>query len=147
MVADSLSHVLSVVQAVADLRGDVAPADVRQSDAAPDAAANVVTFRLAAAHGDVDVELRLAVCPTQPRPAWLAVDGHRIDRRIGADYRMSFVAPDGRAVAVEDPLSRLVYGVRRLLPKPPRERAHALADAIAVRLRHYSAVLAALGAG
>lgn len=147
MVADSLSHVLSVAQSLAELRPDALPADMRQQDAAPDAQANLVTFRLAAAHGDVEVALHLQVCPTQPRLAWLEVDGRRIDRRIDADYRIAFVAPDGRAVAAEDPLFRLVYGVRRLLPHAPRERAHAHADAIDLRLRLYASVVAALGHG
>jgi hypothetical protein len=147
MVADSLSHELSVAQALADLRPDAAPADIRQTAAAADALANVVTFRLAGTQGDLDVALHLQVCPTQPRPAWLEVDGRRIDRRIDADYRISFVAPDGRAVAAEDPLFRLVYGVRRLLPHAPRERAHAYADATALRLHLYAAIVAALGHG
>lgn len=147
MVADSLSHVLSVVQAVADLPADALPTNVRQSDPSPSATANLVAFTVPARGGSVDVELRLQVCPTQPRPAWLAVDGHRIDRRIDPGYRITFVAPDGREVAAEDPLWRLVYGLRQLLPNAPRERTDAIADAVALRLRLYAAVLGALAGG
>lgn len=147
MVADSLSHVLSVVQAVAELPADALPTNVRQSDPSPSATANLVAFTVPARGGSVDVELRLQVCPTQPRPAWLAVDGHRIDRRIDPGYRITFVAPDGREVAAEDPLWRLVYGLRQLLPNAPRERTDAIADAVALRLRLYAAVLGALAGG
>lgn len=147
MVADSLSHVLSVVQAVADLPADALPTNVRQSDPSPSATANLVAFTVPARGGSVDVELRLQVCPTQPRPAWLAVDGHRIDRRIDPGYRITFVAPDGREVAAEDPLWRFVYGLRQLLPNAPRERTDAIADAVALRLRLYAAVLGALAGG
>lgn len=145
MVADSLSHVLSVVQAVADLPADALPTNVRQSDPSPSATANVVAFSVPARGRAVEVELRLQVCPTQPRPAWLAIDGLRIDRRIDPGYRIAFVAPDGRAVAAEDPLWRLVYGLRPLLPRAPRERTDAFADAVALRIRLYAAVLGALG--
>jgi len=147
MVADSLSHVLSVVQAVADVPADALPSDVRQSDPSPAASANVVAFTLPASTGPVTVELRLQVCPTQPRPAWLAIDGQRIERRIEPGYRITFVTPDGRAVAAEDPLWRLVYGLRPLLPRAPRERTDAFADAVALRLRLYAAVLGALARG
>jgi hypothetical protein len=145
MVEFSLSHALSVVQAVADLPADALPTNVRQSDPSPSATANVVAFSVPARGGAVDVELHLAVCPMQPRPAWLAVDGWRMDRRIGPGYRISFAAPDGRELPCEDPLARLVYGLRPLLQQATRERTHALADALALRLRLYAAALAALG--
>lgn len=144
MVADSLSHVLSVAQAVVDLPPDARPGRVRQSDASPTATANVVAFTLPARSGPLDVELHLAVCPSQPRPAWLAVDGWRMDRRIGAGYRITFAAPDGREQPCEDPLFRLVYGLGPLLTQAPRERTLAFADAVALRLRLYAGILAGL---
>ena len=55
------------------------------------------------------MELQLRRCPEQPRPAWIAVNEQRIDRRIGSDYAQSFAAPDGRAMNVRDPLHQLVY--------------------------------------
>lgn len=146
MVEDSLSHVLSVVQALVDLPADAVPSAVRQDDGGAAATRNRVTFTLPSVHGPVAVALHLQACAEQPRPAWLQVDGRRIDRRIGAGYRLSFAAPDGREVAVEDPLQRLVYGVRQLLPRAPRERTDALADAIALRLRLHAAVVVGLAA-
>lgn len=147
MVADSLSHVLSVVQALAEIEPDAPPADVRQTDGGPAAARNIVQFRLIGGRGPIDVALHLEHCPQQPRPAWLAVDGARIDRRLGPDYAISFVAADGRTANVQDPLRQLVYGFAANLPRTNRERITALADAVAVRLRLYAGVLDRLAAG
>ncbi|MFN6196763.1 MAG: Gfo/Idh/MocA family oxidoreductase [Planctomycetota bacterium] len=141
MVADSLSHVLSVAQAIADLPPDAQATDVRQSDASPTATRNVVACTLPTRHGPLAVELHLAVGPTQPRPAWLAVDGCRMDRRIGPGYRITFAAPDGREQPCDDPLFRLVYGLRPLLTQPTRERTLAIADDVALRLRLYAGIL------
>jgi hypothetical protein len=145
MVEFSLSHVLSVVQALADLPHDARPSRVRQSDGGPAAAHNVVAFTLPARSGPVDVELHLDVCPPQPRPAWLSVDGCRMDRRIGPGYRITFAAPDGREVPCEDPLLRFVYGLRPLLQQATSERTLAFVDAVALRLRLFAGILDALG--
>jgi hypothetical protein len=146
MIEDSLSHVLSVVQALVELRADCTPTRVRQSDGSAAAAANEVTFELAGAAGPIDVALHLRQMPGQPRPAWLAVNGCRIDRRLGADYSHAFVAADGRAVNVRDPLHALVYDLCDILPLAHRERTQASADVITLRLRLYAAILGALGA-
>jgi hypothetical protein len=127
MVADSLSHVLSVAQAIADLPPDAQATDVRQSDASPTAARNVVACTLPTRHGP------------------LAVDGCRMDRRIGPGYRITFAAPDGREQPCDDPLFRLVYGLRPLLTQTTRERTLAFVDAVALRLRLYAGILDALG--
>jgi hypothetical protein len=117
---------------------------VRQDDGDPAAARNVVRFRVPAASGPVDATLHLEHCPQQPRPAWLAVNGVRIDRRLGPDYAMSFVAADGRAANVRDPLDRLVYGFAANLQRNHSERTSALVEAVAVRLRLYADILRAL---
>jgi hypothetical protein len=106
-----------------------------------------VAFVLPGPAGPIDVTLALAVCPEPPRPAWLALDGARADRRIGAGYAQSLVAADGRAVNVRDPLRELVYGLLADLERPNLERIRSLADDVALRLRLYAAVLGALGAG
>jgi hypothetical protein len=147
MVEDSLSHVLSVVQALAPLLADAVPSRVRQADGSAAAAANEVTFELPGPAGAIEVALHLRQMPVQPRPAWLAVNGCRIDRRLGADYSHAYVGADGRAVNVRDPLHALVYGLCGTLPQANRERTQASADVIALRLRLYAAVLGALGAG
>lgn len=145
MVVDSLSHVLSLVQAVAPLRPDAMPTQVRQHDGGPTARRDLVEFTLAAAHGPIEVALHLEHTPAQPRPAWFAIDGARIDRRLGPDYAHSYVRPDGAAVNLRDPLHQLVYGFVSDLATPNRDRTTALADVIAFRLRCYAHILAALG--
>jgi hypothetical protein len=91
------------------------------------------------------VELHLDHTPAPPRPAWLAVNGVRMDRRIGAGYAQSFVAGDGREIPVHDPLHRLVYGFAVALRTPDRERTTTTADVVDLRLQLYAAVVAALG--
>ncbi len=142
MVEDSLSHLLSLLQAAATVEANVC--DVVQRDASPTAERNLVEFTVGGPAGPIDVSLHLQQCPTQPRPAWLAVNGRRIDRRIGAGYAISFVAADGREMKVRDPLHELVYRVGQSLSHGPRERTEAPAD-LALRLRLYAAVLQALG--
>lgn len=145
MVADSLSHVLSVVQALVPLPADARALRVEQSDGGPTATANTVRFDVAGPAGAVAVVLQLTQCPEQPRPAWIEVDGCRIDRRIGAEYSLSFARPDGTAVLVQDPLQQLVYGFLSDLRARNRDRTKAHADAIALRLRLYADVLDQLG--
>ncbi len=149
MVADSLSHVLSVAQALVAIDAQTTLANVRQTNQAPDAEANVVAFELTATSGPIAVELHLRRCPEPPRPAWIAVNGLRIDRRIGPDYTQSFVAHD-RTVNVQDPLRQLVYRFAALQQANDRERtrtfATAFATAVDVRLRLYAGVLRALDA-
>lgn len=147
MVEDSLSHVLSLVQGLVALPGHGNPEGVRQSDGSPAATRNDVAFRLQAATGPVDVVLRLQQCAEQPRPAWFAVNGCRIDRRLGADYSHAFVAPDGRAVPVRDPLHQLVDDCIASLRVPLAPANAQRADAIALRLRLYAGVLGSLRAG
>jgi hypothetical protein len=146
MIADSLSHLLSVVQDLATLDPATAVANLRQSNAAPDAETNVVTFELRDASRSIAVELHLRRCPEQPRPAWIAVNGQRIDRRIGPDYAQSFAAPDGRAMNVRDPLHQLVYRFVAQLEAKDRERIAAIASSVALRLRLYADILRDLAA-
>ncbi len=144
MIEDSLSHVLSVVQALVEVDAAAGVSQVRQADAGAEAEHNVLAFALAASTGPVDVELHLDRCPTQPRPAWLAVNGRRMDRRIGAGYALSFVAGD-REVPVADPLHTLVrrfVGLCREDDAATRRRA---ALQVAARAQLGQAVWAGLG--
>jgi hypothetical protein len=142
MVEDSLSHVLSVVQALVPDLADAEVAVVEQSDAGPRAEHNVVQFDLRSRAGGqgVAVALHLDRCPEPPRPAWLEVDGCRIDRRIGAGYAISFT--DGKhEVKMPDPLRQLVYRFAALLTRPSRDRTTALANLVDARLRLFADVL------
>ena len=147
MVVDSLSHVLSVLQALVPLPGSARAEQVEQDDPSPAATRNVVRFVVRGPAGVTAVRLELTHCPAQPRPAWLEVDGARIDRRIGPDYTQSFVRPDGRAEPVQDPLHQLVYGFFTDFHAGNRDRTEAHADAIILRLRLYADVLQQLGIG
>lgn len=150
MIADSLSHVLSLVQAVAALGPDAEVQNVTQSDASADAQSNTVRFDVVGGTENVAVALHLQCCPQQPRPAWFAIDGHRVDRKLGENYAISFVSEDGRTANVQDPLAQLVYGFvanlkanHRARKATQSERTDAL-DAIAVRLRLYRDVIGGL---
>jgi len=144
MVADSLSHILSVVQQLVVLGPETAIASLRQSNAARDAEVNVVAFDLRDTRAAIAMELHLRRWPEQPRPAWIAVNGLRIDRRIGPDYSQSFAAPDGRAMNVRDPLHQLVYRFVAQLEAKDRERIAAIASSVALRLRLYADILRGL---
>ncbi len=140
MVTDSLSHVLSVAAALAP--GDDAEVSaISQDDGDPAAAANVVRFTWRAGGRDLAVALHLQRCPAPPRPAWLALDGVRVDRRIGAGYAQSFVAVDGSEVRVPDPLRLLVREFLDLLQSHDRDRTTAIARTIATRLRCYARIV------
>lgn len=144
MVEDSLSHVLSLAQALLPWIDGALLTGIEQDDASPDAERNVVRFTLRAGDDECAVALHLARCPEPPRPAWLEADGRRMDRRIGAGYAISFT--DGeREVKTRDPLRQLVYRFAGLLTEPERDRIHALAALADVRLRLYADVLRHLG--
>jgi len=146
MVEDSLSHVLSLVQGLGVVGADTLVRDVRWTDRAPTAPRCAVTFSLASGTPVVAVELHLESHPRQPRPAWFAVNNRRIDRRIGAAYALSFVAADGRATNVTDPLHQLVYRLALQLQVEPSESIRALASSLDDRLRLYAAILRAIEA-
>lgn len=147
MVVDSLSHVLSVLQALVPLPPSARAEQVEQDDPSPTAARNEVRFVVRGPAGATAVRLDLTHCPAQPRPAWIDVDGARIDRQIGANYAQSFARPDGRAEPVQDPLHQLVYGFFTDFHAGNRDRTEAHADAILLRLRLYADVLQQLGIG
>ena len=146
MVEDSLSHVLSLAQALLPWASEALLADIGQDDASADAERNVVQFALRRGADECAVALHLERCPEPPRPAWVEVDGHRMDRRIGAAYAISFT--DGeREVKTPDPLRQLVYRFHALLTQPHRDRIHTLAALVDTRLRLYADVLRRLRDG
>lgn len=146
MVEDSLSHVLSLAQALLPWAQEALLADIGQDDGSADAERNVVHFALRRGDDECAVALHLERCPEPPRPAWVEVDGHRMDRRIGAAYAISFT--DGeREVKTPDPLRQLVYRFAALLTQPHRDRTQTLAALVDTRLRLYADVLRRLRDG
>lgn len=141
MLHDALPHLLSVVQACAD-----APLALHQCALAPAAGDERCELHLQFTAGErpLAAELQLRHCAQQPRPAWLAVDGRRIDRRLGPDYAIRFAAAT-REVAVADPMQQLVAAFVADLRRPdPGLRLRAAAR-IGERLRLYGAILRSLG--
>jgi hypothetical protein len=143
MVEDSLSHVLSVVQAVAEVGDGTEARSIAYSTRDRGAEACVLEFGLGGATPAVDVRFELTRCERQPRPAWLEVDGARADRRVRLeDYAISLVA-GGREVRIDDPLGLLVYGFADRIREPDVERIRTDTDAIRHRARLYRELVSA----
>lgn len=151
MVADSLPHLLSLCLAVLP-KSQALALELRSCTIDTRAAAATSSrLELHFRHpgGELLARLFLVQCPTQPRPAWFALDGRRVDRRIGDGYAISFVG-NGAEAAVSDPMYALV---EQFLAAATAKRANPRfqaneggVDAVAVRLRLYAEVLSALGA-
>jgi len=144
MVEDSLSHFISVAQALAPVGRATTVRALDFEGAGPSTERVVVSLTLAdPAFGELRGRLELNHVASQPRPAWLEIDGHRANRVVrGEEYAMFLVAPDGREVALDDPLGRLVYGFARLLRAPTHAELSAHARTIRQRARLYAEILA-----
>ncbi len=104
MLVDSLSHPLSLLRAlVGPGRAEPRGVEWRGDEAA------TVRFGYEHAAGEVEVEVALARCETQPRPASYAIDGREARREVRMpEYALALVGANGRRVAIEDPLGPLV---------------------------------------
>jgi hypothetical protein len=141
MVEDSLSHFVSLVQAVAATplprlqRIQYSPAE------GVDAVALEVEF--ASDRARVTGRLELVREPAPPRSAWIQLDGRRAERRIELpSYRMSLCA-EGRTVELADPTQALVYRFADLVRRRPDDVLRREARVLTERAAHYDAVLAA----
>jgi hypothetical protein len=131
--------VLSLAQAVAHIDADTMAADI-SLDKPFSCVPNVLRFRLRGVWTNLNVELHLDHCPTPPRPAWLSIDGVRMDRRIAAGYTFSFVG-NGHEVSIADPVLQLVSRFSDYLRMPNSRHAAAETDAVRQRLRLYGDIL------
>jgi len=144
MLEDSLSHLLSLVQAVAarhgtPVSGESVPQNVRLERSGDPV--ERVRLRFDLEPQGIEAELQLDHCPAQPRPAWLALDGRRADRSVELpSYRM-FLEHGGRRQAVDDPLRTLVYGFVRHIRHPDPRLDAALRTEIHERARLYRLLL------
>ena len=103
-----MSHLLSLIQALAPLDSSAVVSEVSIADPFYEQRHNLLRFRLATASGkSVEGLLHLQICEVSPRPAWLAINGCRIDRRIGERYSIIFSAND-RQTTIEDPTPEVV---------------------------------------
>jgi hypothetical protein len=145
MVEDSLSHFLSVAQGLFPVGADTVVASVEIDGLA--AEAERCSIRVELRNPDrrrLRGRLELVRVATQPRPAWIEVDGHRLDRRVRLpDYALSLETADGRSIPIEDPLRRLVYRFALFATAPDRDRIRTEADRIRQRARLYGGILRA----
>lgn len=143
MVQNSLSHILSVTQAVGTVDAETEVTGVRLDFPSLRSKSNVLCFRLRGPRIDLAASLYLDYYPAAPRPAWVAVDGARMDRRIGPDYLFSFIG-NGREVSVSDPVEQLAQRFAELVRKPDVDRIYAEREAVLQRLRLYGEILCQL---
>lgn len=137
LLEDSLSHFLSLIQALApdaDLGAARWSVD-RRIEA--DTVAAVLELVAPSRGGEFQGRFELAVVAEQPRPAWLMVDDLRADRVIRLPgYRQELVAPDGRWQPLDDPMRQLVYDFAALARDRHLDRIRAESE----RIRHRAAL-------
>ena len=142
MLEDSLSHFLSLAQALArfDDETRVAVALVPRPLEATESATLDVSFH--GMGGLLRGRLSLARVIEQPRPAWITVDGQRADREIRLpQYDLALRTADGRFESIDDPMRRLVYGFGELVRERSLDRIRAESDRIRHRARLYRSIL------
>jgi len=130
MVQNTVSHLLSVIQAVVAVDPPLVVTDVRLDDPAFERTCNVLRFRLSGSERTVEGLLQLKICAAPPRPAWVAIDGRRMDRRVREGYSIAFSA-NGREAAVSDPVKEVVKRFALLV----RSRDPVLGDSERNRVR------------
>jgi hypothetical protein len=113
MIPKYIPHLLSVIQAI-DSTGDATVEDVEIDDPRCERTDNTLHFRLHGRAKTVLAKLHLNLCVDPPRPAWLAINGRRIDRHVGEDYSITFSA-NGAKVAIFDPVRQLVRSFSQLV--------------------------------
>ena len=117
IVQNSVSHLLSIIQALVQFDFGMFVSDVHIDDPTYEAMRNVLSFRLAGAERTIEGVLHLKICEAPPRPAWLAINGCRMDRQIRNGYAWVFSA-SGREIALPDPIKELVKSFAVLAKNP-----------------------------
>jgi len=107
MVQGTLSHLLSIAQVFTSIDSKTIVRDVRLEDPKLSGTQNTLCFDLAGPARTISCVLHLSICDAPPRPAWLLINGRRIDRRILQGHSMTFAA-NGIEIAVADPVKALV---------------------------------------
>lgn len=142
LVQNTISHLLSLAQAVGHVDADTVAGNVsldRPSLSAP----NVVRVHLRGPRLDLQSALHLDPCPNPPRPAWLEIDGARIERHVGPGYTFSF-SGNGRTVGGADPMQQLVSRFAELVRGQSPPCIAAEGEAVRQRLRLYHDILSRL---
>lgn len=145
MVVDSLSHFLSVLQRLLPVDTSTQLRGVNVTGCEPDTEQLELVVELESPFPTVSGALYLRRCADQPRPAWVAVNGSRVERQIDPqDYSMSFTG-GGRTIVVEDPMTALVRQFVHLLMEPDLDRARTERRDLCERARLYAEIFAAWG--
>jgi hypothetical protein len=143
MVQNTTSHLLSVIQAVVAVDPNTVVTNVHLDDPAFEGTHNVLRFRLAGPGRTVEGLLELEICVAPPRPAWLAIDGRRMDRRVREGYSISFTA-NSREVIIGDPVKEVVKRFSVLVRGSDPVLMNFERDLIRQRLGWYRQILGAL---
>ena len=140
MVQNTISHLLSVIQAMARLGPSAAVTEVSIADLSCQGLQNIVRFFLADGRVTVEAALHLELCPIGPRPAWLAINGRRIDRHVRQGYSVAFSA-NGIEVSVDDPVKEVVRHFALLVQNRDSVLMARARDCIRQRLEWYRQIL------
>jgi hypothetical protein len=140
MVQNTVSHVLSVIQAVAPINSGAVVTEVCVSDPTYTKAENLLQFRLMGEVTSIEGLLHMKVCPSPPRPAWLSINGCRMDRHVQPGYAIAF-SGNSREVTIEDPTRKLVRHFARLVRSRDCSLLDHDRDQIAQRLEWYRQIL------
>lgn len=143
MLVDSLSHFVSVLQALLPITAATSVTGIAFHGAGPTSERLTLDCAVHGPFAPVRARLWLERAPDQPRPAALVVNGCRIDREIRQPgYRIVFRGQHS-TIEIADPLRELVYGFARFLREPNRDRIRTTADAIVQRARLFERIVAA----
>jgi hypothetical protein len=138
-VQNTVSHLLSVIQAITPVDSSAVAREVSIADPYYKERHNLVRFDLAAPGKTVEGLLHLEI-GTEPRPAWLAINGRRIDRQIREGYSIVFSA-NGREVTIADPTKEVVKRFALLVRSCDSVLMEEECDRIRQRLNWYRQIL------
>ncbi len=142
MLESSLSHLLSVLQALVPVDAETRCAGQRFAGTAGAVDGLRVDWELLGSGPAVRCHLELGYCAEPPRPAWIEIDGARMRREIDSTggYRIGFVAGE-RKIWVDDPTAGLVYRFLASVREASSERNGIESDRIEQRARLFHEVI------
>lgn len=106
MVADSASHLISMLQALAG-GGEMEDIEITWGDH-PGGAHLTLRFTYRHERGTLRTVLRLDRCAEAPRPAGYSIDGHPVERRVILPQYALFLEYNRTRIALHDPLADCV---------------------------------------
>jgi hypothetical protein len=143
MVQNTVSHLLSVIQAVVTLDPSTVVREVNLNDPTLMGTQNVLQFRMGGPGRTVEGVLHLRICVAPPRPAWIAIDGRRMDRLDREGHSISFSAHN-MEITIGDPIKELVKRFALLVRNRDLVWMDFERDLVLQRLNWYRQILAKL---